>query len=322
MPIIHAGTVEMPKPEIAMAVREYSPDDEKFAADRILPPTPSQVESGTVPVIQREDALRIENTRRAPGANFARVDFREEGLEFKCRGYGAECKVPDETRAIYRHAFDAELEAGYVCKSILMREREARVAAAILNGSTWTGAALTTDVSGTAPFATVGSDVVTAVNGAIEKVQLNSGLIPNALIANTVNVNRLIANTVIRARFPGAAIITRQMLADALAAIFGITTLVECGAVKNDAAEGQAHSGAYIWSSTYVQVARLIPEGAPVSTPGLGRTMKWGGLMGVDADMNVVMYRESQSKSDVLQSDWYIDELIFGTAYAHMLKVA
>lgn len=322
MAILHAGSVATPKPEIAAAVREFVPEEDRFIADAVLPMFDAKIQTGTIPVVKRDDALRIVNTKRAPAADFARVDFREEGMVFNCEGYGLEFPLADETRLLYATAFDAEEMAGQMLRSLLYREREARVAAAILNGTTWTGATLTTDVSGSGPWATVGTDVVTQVNGAIEKVVLNSGLLPNALVMNTTNVNRLLANTVIRARFPGAPKITRQMLVDALAEIFGIETLIEGAAVKNSAIEGQAHVGAYIWSSTYVQVARVVKKGAPITAAGLGRTMKQGNLMGGSADMNMLMYREQKKKADILQADWYLDELIFGAAYAHMLKVA
>jgi hypothetical protein len=203
-----------------------------------------------------------------------------------------------------------------------MREREARLAAATFNTTTWTGASLYTDLSGTAPWGTVATDVVSGVNAAKQKVHLNSGLRPNALILNTVNVDRLLANTTIRAHFPGAPRITREMLKASLVSIFGLQYLIEAAAVKNTADEGQSHVGAYVWSNLYVGVARVVPPGAPLPTPGLMRTMKWACLMGVNADMNVVMYRENQTKSDVVQSDWYLDELVLGTAYMHLLKVS
>jgi len=168
----------------------------------------------------------------------------------------------------------------------------------------------------------------------VEKVHLGSGLLPNALIMNTTNVNYLIANTVIRARFPGATLITRQMLADSLASIFGITQLIECGSVKNSAIEGQDHVGAYVWSSTYAMVAR-VRTGATPEEPGLGVTMKWdavpsmsiegegavGAPAGEDSSIEVTTYREEQTDSDVVKVKHFIDELILGAAYGHLLKV-
>lgn len=318
---IHTGSNEIPKPQVAAALQEFQGTDEGFIADQVLPMGDSMTDVGYLPVIKREDALRIQNTKRAPGSTFARVNFREEGLTFRCESYGAESQIPDESRAIYKTAFDAELVAGQLSKSILMREREARVAAALQNTSTWTGASLFTDVHGAGPWSTTTTDVVPQINAAKQYVQKNCGLRANALILNTENVDRLLANTTIRAHFPGAPMITREMLKASLAAIFGLQYLIEGAAIKNTADEGQAHVGAYVWSGSYVGVARVVPPNAPLQTPGLGRTMKWSGLMGVGADMNVVMYRESGTKSDVIQTDWYLDELVLGTAYQHLLQV-
>ena len=333
MPPIHTGSVAIPKPYVARAIQEVSGIDEMFVADKILPIFPTRVQDGTLPVVQREDMLRIENTVLGPGAAYGRVAFREKGLLFHCVKNGEEAQIPDETRAFYRDAFDAEVVAARQVYANLRRSRENRVAAAVLNATTWTGAALYTDVSG-APWSTVGSDVVSQIAAAVEKVHLGSGLLPNALIMNTTNVNYLIANTVIRARFPGATLITRQMLADSLASIFGITQLIECGSVKNSAIEGQDHVGAYVWSSTYAMVAR-VRTGATPEEPGLGVTMKWdavpsmsiegegavGAPAGEDSSIEVTTYREEQTDSDVVKVKHFIDELILGAAYGHLLKV-
>ncbi len=37
---------------------------------------------------------------------------------------------------------------------------------------------------------------------------------------------------------------------------------------------------------------------------------------------DVVMYRESQTDSDILKVRSYLDEIVLGTGYAHLLKVA
>jgi len=331
---IHTGSVATPKPYVARAIQEASGIDEMFVADRVLPLFPTRVQDGTLNIVQREDMLRIENTVLAPGAAYGRVHFREEGLAFHCVKNGEEGQVTDEARAMYADVFDAEVVAARQVYANLRRSRENRVASAILNTTTWTGATLYTDVSA-APWTTVASDVVSQVATAAEKVHLACGLMPNALIMNTTNVNCLIANTVIRARFPGAPFITRQMLADGLASIFGIPYLIECGAVKNSAIEGAAHTGAYIWSSTYAMVARIRTGGIP-EEPGLGVTMNWnlvpsmaiaagetagGAPGGEDQSIEVETYREPQTDSDIVKVRQYIDELILGAAYGHMLKV-
>lgn len=330
---IHTGSVSTPKPYVARAIQEASGVDEMFVADRLLPILPSRVQDGTLGVVMREDMLRLENTVLSKGSAYGRVEFREEGLAFHCVKNGLEGPVTDEDRAFYADLFDAEVMRARQVYAMLRRSRENRVASAVFNTTTWTGASLYTDVSA-APWSTVGSDVVSQIAAAVEKVHLGSGLMPNALIMNTTNVNYLIANTVIRARFPGAQLITRQMLADSLAAIFGIPMLIECGAIKNSAIEGQAHSGAYVWSSSYAMVARVRTTGLP-EEPGLGVTVQWSGLPSMriegegaggaaaaeDTSIEVMTYREEQTDSDIVKVRHYIDELILGAAYGHLLKV-
>lgn len=319
--IVHTGAVELPKPFVAKALMEWAPDDQLYAADQVLPMSGVQVQDGTLPIVQREDMLRIENTELAPGATYGRVTFREKGLQFHCVKNGLEGPVTDEDRALYKTAFDVELVKAKQVKTMLDVKREARVAAAIF-AATWTGggATLYTDVTA-APWTTAASDPFTQIEAAVERVRLNSGMLPNALIMNTTNVGRLLFNTVVRARYPGAAIITRQMLKDTLAQLFGIQEIIECGAVYNSAAEGAAFVGANIWSNLYCGVARVC-KSADLSEPGLGRTIRWDAVMGGEASIEVLTYREPQSDSDIIKVRNYLDELVLGAAYMHLLKVA
>lgn len=318
---VHTGSVAIPKPWVAKALMEWTPDDQVYAADKVLPMSGVQVQDGTLPIVQREDMLRIENTELSPGATYGRVEFREKGLQFHCVKNGLEAQITDEDRALYKTAFDVELVKAKQVKTMLAMKRESRVAAAVFSAS-WTGggATLYTDVTA-APWTTVGSDVFSQVEAAVQQVRLNCGMLPNALIMNTTNISRLTANTVIRARYPGAGIITRQMLTDTMAALFGIQTIIECGAVYSSAAEGQAFVGANVWSNQYCMVARVCRT-ADLSEPGLGRTIRWDAVQGGDSNIEVLTYREEQTDSDVIKVRNYLDELILGTAYGHLLRVA
>ncbi len=316
------GSVNLDPRPVAMALNEYN-TDEGFMADQILPMGDSRVDHGSLPVIKRDSAMRIEEDTVGNGAIYGRVKFDAKGLEFTCRKRGLEGQITEEDQAIYADFFDvAQVKAqGVVGK--LMRGRENRVAAAVFNTSTWTGEAKFTDVHSSGPWATTSTDVVTQIEAAKQYVQKNSGFRANALILNDVNLGRLLANTVIRARFPGAPIITRAMLEQAMGAIFGLDRLVVCSAMKNAALEGQDYSGDYIWSSSYVMVARVIPQGASLDTAGLGRTMRWTGLMGGESmAYEVEMYDERQSDSVVVKVRNALDELILGSEYGHLLQVA
>ena len=317
---IHTGSVAIPKPWVAKALMEWSPDDQLYAADKVLPMSGVQVQDGTLPIVQREDMLRIENTELSPGATYGRVEFREKGLQFHCVKNGLEAQITDEDRALYKTAFDVELVKAKQVRTMMAVKRESRVATAIFNTTVWTGAALYTDNSGS-PWTTVGTDVFTQIEAALEKVRLGSGMLANALVLNTTNIGRLLANTVIRARYPGAAIITRQMLVDTLAQLFGIQQIIECGAVYSSAAEGQTFVGANIWSNLYAMLARVC-TGSDLSQPGLGRTIRWDAVSGMEADVEVSTYREEQTDSDVIKVRNYLDELVLGSAFGHLMKIA
>ena len=146
-------------------------------------------------------------------------------------------------------------------------------------------------------------------------------MLPNALICNTTNIGRLLQNTTISARFPGAPLVTREMLRNALASIFGLDTIIECGAVYNSAKEGKTFTGANVWSNLYAGVARVC-KSADLSEAGVGRTLRWTGVAGGGISMEVSTYRSPSNDSDVVHVREYVDELILGAGYMHLMKIA
>ena len=74
-----------------------------------------------------------------------------------------------------------QLELVQQIKHKILVEREIRVKDLLFNTSTWTGAALYKDWSA-APWDTVGSDVITHVLTAKEKVRSNCGMNPDSML--------------------------------------------------------------------------------------------------------------------------------------------
>lgn len=316
-----AGTF---RPAVSMAVMEFDASaDEKFVADRVLPRLPVNLQDGYIPVVGREAYLRIERTRMGKGATYRRLDASVDGLAYRCQKDGLEAQITEEDLAFYSDIMDVRNAKGVLLKFAMARSRENRIGGTLFDTSVWTGASLYSDVSSSGPWTTVGTDVITQVNGWKEKVHKNCGFFPNALIAPTPNVNALCANTGIAGKFPGnAGPITRQLILQSLAAILGLSEIVEAGAIKNSAAEGQAHSGSYVWDQNYVMLARLVPVGAPPETPGLGRTPVWNKVPGATTPFAVFTYNEEQTDSEVLKTREYTDELVYGPEYGFLAKVA
>lgn len=318
------------RPAVSRAVAEYDPSiDEAFVADQVLPRMPVDLKTGYVPVVGREAYLRVERTRMAKGSKYRRLDASVEGIGFLCEKDGLSAQITEEDFAIYQDIMDVREMKARLLKAAMARSREARVSAALFDTGTWTGATLFSDVSGSGPWTTVGTDVITQINTWREIVHKNCGMFPNALILPTTNVDALCANTAIAGKFPGnVGPITRELIRNALAAILGLKYVIEAGAIKNTANEGKAHVGAYVWDQNYAMLARIIPPGAPPETPGLGRTPVWNRIPGSrtsgDDALNFAVYTfdDPDSDSEIVKTREYTDELVYGVEFGFLAKVA
>jgi len=315
MPVQQA-TYAVPRSDLGEAFREFAPEGQNFIAEQIFPVRGVIKKAATLSVIRREN-LKRHDTKHSNGGAFNRIDLTTEDLSYKCEDTGLEVPVTDDDRENYSSDFECELESTQVLKQAMLMEREVRVKDVVLNTSTFNGATLYTDVS-SAPWATATSDVIAHVVAAKEKVRIGTGMTPNALILGQAAMCTLLYNTKITGRFPGAAIVTEEMIRQQLAAIFGLTKLIVGGVVYDGAKEGQTFSGSDVWGSTYAMVAK-IQEGSTKVNGGLGRSIVWTPMdQGVDS---IVEYREEQTESYIYRSREYRQEKIFEPSFGHLLKI-
>jgi len=316
--MIQHGTYAVPRDDLGVAFHEFDPSLTGLVATRILPIKGVAKKAATMSVIVRENMKRAD-TKLSNGSAYNRINLTAEDLAYTTVKYGLEIQLTDDDRENYANDYDAELESVQSLKKRFYNELEIEVAAAVFNTTTFTGAALYTDNSG-APWSTVGSAVIAQVQAAIEKVENNTGVTPDALIINKQALYSLTKNTEIIARFPGAMAITRQMIEANLAAIFGLDELIVGGGIYDSAKQGQDFSASKIWSNMYATVAK-IQKGSTKTEPGLGRTIIWEGISGADEVQPVLQYREEQTDSDVFKIKQYSEPKIFDPYFAHMMKI-
>jgi hypothetical protein len=271
--------------------------------------------AATMSVLMREN-LKRSDAKHANGSAYNRVNMNIEDLAYACVEYGLEEQLTDPDRENYANDFDAELETAEDVQVKLLTEREIRVAALIFNTGTWTGASLYTDVSA-APWDAAASDAIAHVLAGKEKVRQNTGFAPDSMAIGAATLANLLGNTGIKNRFPGAAIITEAMLRSQMASIFGLQNLFVGGKVYDSAKEGQAFSGADIWSDDYAMIFKR--NTGSTRSGGLGRTMLWTPLTPEIA--TVEQYREEQTKSDIFRVTHYLQEKVFDASFGHLLKV-
>jgi len=303
-----------PRADLGAALYEFNPR-QKFVTTDVLPILGVPKKSAALPVIRREN-LKLPSVDHADGSAFNRVNLYTEDANYTCASKGLEAPLTKADRELYRNDFDAEeaLTLDLMYKILLRQELRAKTA--LFNTSTWTGAALYTDNSAS-PWDTAATDIIAQVRAAIDKVRINTGFRPNAMLIGALTLTNMINNTGIKARFPGATVITLDMILSNLAAIFGLQELVVGEAIYDTALEGVTFVGGEIWPDDYALIY-VKQQGLP-NSGGLGRTIIWEPM----AAENVVVdqYYEDQTKSDVFRVEQWVEEKIFDPYFGHLLKI-
>lgn len=317
-----SSTLATQRPDLAASLEEFDLEMNMngFIGSQVFPVVNVAKQAGNFGKIPIEQLLQERETLRAPGTNYSRGTWTFQPATYSCEEHGAEEPIDDREKAMYADYFDAELVATRRAMSAVMVNAEARVAAAVFNASTWTGASLTTGITNEWDDFT---NAVPAddVHAAKLKVWANSGLMANALIVNWKVfqnltqcddiINRVKYQGYMDAR-PGA--INAQALATAL----GIDRIIVAGGLKNGANEGQAASLSPLWSDEYAMVCRVATS-SDFREPCIGRTFHFTGD-GSQVDGRVESYRDEAVRSDIVRVRHDVDEIVLYTEAGHLLS--
>jgi hypothetical protein len=314
------------RPDLAASFEAFDLEAEKagYIARKVLPSVDVASQAGNFGKIPLEQLLQQRDTKRAPGSGYARGNFTFDDSTYSCEEHGAEEPIDDREAKMYAEYFDAEQIATQRAYNSVLANAEKRVADAIFNTTTWTGAPLTTDVS-SVPWATIATaKPLTNVEAAVQKVYDGSGLWPNALVINK-KVFRNLRNTpevIDRIASSGAgdrnlaSDVTLQMLAQA----FDLDYIIVAGGSLNSAKEGQAASVGQIWSSTYAMVCRVATS-SDFREPCIGRTFHWG-ADGSSIDGAIESYRDEVVRANIIRVRHDVDEVVLYAQAGHLLKIA
>ena len=320
----YSGSYATPRLDLGRAMWEYMIGANSFigagaVGAAVLPIFETMKKAASFSKITRESILRSRNVKRAPRAAYSRDEYEAKDQAYSCEERGHEQPLDDGERELYASDFDAELAAARIAGNVVLTEQERDVSAMVFNTTTWTGAPLYTDRSGT-PWATVSTDIIGHVLAAKEKVRANTGIKANALvISEAVLATCLKANTAIKAAIQYTSIPTEENVLRALSGLLGLKYILVGDAVRNSAKEGQAFVGADVWSATYAMIAR-IAESNDLTEPCIGRTLLWS----ADSPDNATAeeYREEQTRSNIFRVRQHVDEVVFDANYGHLLKIA
>lgn len=308
------------RPDLASFLEyDLESDANGYVATQVLPVVNVAKASGNYGRIPIEQLLQDAEVGRNPRANYSRGNFEFDDASYTTREYGKEEVIDDNEAAMYSDYFNAEQIATLRAFSSVLRAAEQRVANAIFNTTTWSGAALYTDAS----TWTAAGTPLTDVEGAVQKVYDNSGLWPNAMIINRKTFRLLRNNTQVIDRIASSGAGNRNLASDVtvqmLAQAFDLDYIIVAGASRNTAKEGAAATPSQIWSSSFAMVCK-IATGQDMREPCIGRTFHWS-EDGSSIGGTVESYRDETVRGQVVRVRHQVAEVILYPEAGHLLKV-
>lgn len=321
---IPSSSLATQRPDIAQSLEEFDllAERQNFVGNRVLPFFGVGSQAGNFGKIPLEQLLQNADTKRAPGSGYARGSFQFETATYATEEHGWEEPIDDRERQMFAEYFDAQVLAANRAMGYVLRNAEKRIADAVFNTTTWTGASLTTGVTNEWDDS-ANATPIDDVEAAVQKVWDNSGLWPNALIVNRKvfrnlrNVDQITDR--IAASGAGDRIKASDVTAEMLARVFDLDQVIVAGGAQNTAAEGQSASISSIWSDEYAMVARVATNPADFREPCIGRTFHWAGD-GSSEDGRVETYRSEERRADIVRVRHDVDEVILYPQAGHLLS--
>lgn len=261
---------------------------------QVLAPIDVKSPSGTFGKLTVAELLKITNDERASGGGYNATGTQFTSDTYITHDRGLKHQVDHRDVRKYAEYFDLEQVAAKRCRSQVMVNLEARVAAAVFNTTTWTGASLTTAIG--TNWNSTGTPIAD-IKAARILVRANCGMEANAVIMDWELFQHVISNAEVTdlLKYNGIQDVrASRMTQQALAQILNVDRVLVARMMKQTTLEGQASTIAQVWDKTMCMVCRLANPGDPMDEVAIGRMPHWsadgselGGAMDSWYDPNI-----------------------------------
>ena len=212
-----------------------------------------------VPVTQRggkriefgKDAFRLQNTRRAPGAQTERYQLGYEGRNFALHQERLIAQVPEEIsdEAAKGPGIDLEKAAVEMTYDKILLGLEVEAARLARDPASY-ASGLTLALSGQDRFSDPNSDPETVIDDAMETVRKRIGRNPNLMLVGPAAFRALKRHPKVKEQFKYTS--GKSITADMLAEFFGVARVVKAEAVFLDATAPDDAPANDIWGNDII----------------------------------------------------------------------
>lgn len=310
-----------PRSDIAALVMQANTDLNTLCiGDKILPVKGEDVRRGIYMKANLANAelMNGDAKPRANGDAYQRINRKYDTDTFDTQEYGLESVIDDAYAHETERFFGLEVTEAMLLERSLRISYEIRVAAAVMNASTFTatGAAVAYTEANLATI-NVPADV-----SAAKLRMLKNGLIPNAVIMSANVFERIKRSTLLQNQVFGVVpkgagqylIPSDKDIAEAL----DVDMIYVGRCPKNGNTKGQTYSGSFIWSDTYVAVANI--QGGEYQAGGVGRTIQW--TKDTTGLFTPETYRSDERRSDILRVRQHVSEKIIDTTACELITTS
>ena len=316
MPYTNASAT--PRSDIYALVMQANQDWNKvFIGDKVLPVKGEDVKRGIYMKANLANAqlMNADAKPRQSGASYQRVNRSYDTDLFDAQEYGLESVIDDSYESEVERFMNLEATEATLLERNLRISYEVRVAAAVMNATTFTATAAKVNYTETLLST---QNLAFDVAAAKERMLLQ-GTAPNSIIMSQTLFNMirrapLLQNQVFGV-VPRTAGQNRQPSAADIAEALDIETLYVAGAAKNSNAEGQTHSGAFIWGNTYIAVCYIA--GGEYQAGGIGRTIQW--TKDTTGLFTPETYRDDRIRSNVMRVRQHTAEKIVDSTACQLI---
>ena len=294
--------------------------NELFIGDKVFPVKGEDVKRGIYmkASLGNAELLNGDAKPRAAGDAYQRINRKYDVDTFDAQEYGLESVIDDSYASETERFFGLEITEAMLLERSLRISYEVRIAAALLNASTFNataaGVAYTEANLGTI---NVPADVSLAKLRMLRNGQIPNTIIMSANIFERIKRSTLLQNQVFGVVPKGAGQYLIPSDAD-IAQALGVETVLVGRAPKNANAKGQTYSGSFIWSDTYLAIAYIA--GGEYQAGGVGRTIQWSkdttGLFTPET------YRSDERRSDILRVRQHTAEKVIDTTACELITTS
>jgi hypothetical protein len=283
----------------------YFQEADRFVASKVFPEMGAATKSGTYYIFDKKYWFLDELEQRAPGTEFARIDFAASTSTYDCLQWAADYALADEVRAASQVPMDLEQAAvRFLAQRALIR-KEVAFSADFMTTGVWGN----DDNNSTTDWDDYASgDPVTDILTAARTISNETGKGANTIALGYIVHNAIVNHPDILDRMKYTQAATQANVESILASLLGLENYWVAKGVYSNTNEAADYSATAIIDDDAL-ICNVDP-GAGVFGATAGKTFVWGPGGGGGS-----MYsdRENQRHADVVQFKMQWDQVAVAT---------